>query len=918
MNYEIALTPTGHLRLICSESGSLAESGFENKTDQSNLSWLEIVAAGFVSCTESGLFRLAASKPDLPLPATLLYWRKFSEGYLTELCRRPDLGKETWQPVEAPPKVEREMLVLSAPPMQGGEYLTSDLINNLWVNLDKWVCREVEAGGTGLTGWLKENAPLWHQVGRVCFHLAENKNDPDYPFAFLATYAPQLSSGGKVQYQPLGRALREYAGEGNKNTLLRLLTPVHRASEKSTLIHNLVQSGDIYHPLAWTPSEAFNFLKDTTLLEESGILVRIPNWWRKRQRPRVSVTVGEKSKSRFGVDAILDFKVGLALGDQALSEDEFRAIMQAREGLIYLRGQWVEVDRDKLNQVLEHWKQVEGEVEGGGISFIEAMRLLAGAPPDLDAGSKFSDEHRHWSFVNAGTWLAEKLDQMRKAKEMPFEGVDGFQGKLRPYQEEGHNWLFFLSGLGLGACLADDMGLGKTIQIIALLLSIKNNNGSSGKINTESEVNKPSLLIMPASLLANWKAEFERFAPSISALYLHPSEVSRAQMENMEKNPAEHFSDTDVVLTSYGMLLRQSWLQNIDWQLVILDEAQAIKNPASHQTRAVKKLKADARIALTGTPLENRVTDLWSLFDFLCPGLLGSHKKFKVFMDSLEAREQDQYLPLRNLVGPYILRRMKTDRKIISDLPDKTEVKVYCGLAKQQSELYAATVEQLKEQLASVDGIKRKGLVLSYLMKFKQICNHPQHAKGNGAYNWAASGKFTRLQLLGEEIASRQEKVLVFTQFREMTEPIAAFLEEVFGCPGLVLHGETAVKKRQGLVEAFNADQGPPFFVLSLKAGGTGLNLAAASHVIHFDRWWNPAVENQATDRAYRIGQHRNVMVHKFICRGTIEEKIDLLIDDKKQLADDILNSGTEKLLTEMDNSELISLVSLDLERASL
>jgi SNF2 family DNA or RNA helicase len=298
--------------------------------------------------------------------------------------------------------------------------------------------------------------------------------------------------------------------------------------------------------------------------------------------------------------------------------------------------------------------------------------------------------------------------------------------------------------------------------------------------------------------------------------------------------------------------------------------------------------------------------------------LLGSQEKFKAFIKGLEKRESDRYAPLRNLVSPYILRRMKSDRNIIADLPDKTEVKVYCGLSKKQAVLYARTVEEMKEALSAADGIKRRGLVLSYLMKFKQICNHPGQALGNGIYDPAHSGKFDRLQDICEEIASRQQKALIFTQFREMTEPIAAFLEGVFGSSGLVLHGATAVKKRQALIEAFADDQGPPFFVLSLKAGGTGLNLTAASHVVHFDRWWNPAVENQATDRAYRIGQHRNVLVHKFVCRGTIEEKIDLLIDDKKQLAVDILEAGAEKLLTEMNDQELINMVSLDLERASL
>jgi non-specific serine/threonine protein kinase len=329
-------------------------------------------------------------------------------------------------------------------------------------------------------------------------------------------------------------------------------------------------------------------------------------------------------------------------------------------------------------------------------------------------------------------------------------------------------------------------------------------------------------------------------------------------------------------------------------------------------------LRADARIALTGTPVENRLSDLWSLFDFLCPGLLGSQGKFKQFVKQLGEGEGNRYAPLRSLVRPYILRRLKTDRRIIDDLPDKVEVRAFCGLSKRQAAMYAKMVEELADTLNNVEGIKRRGLVLAYLMRLKQLCNHPSQLLGDGRYRPQESGKFARLAEICEEIASRQERAIVFTQFREITEPLAAYLASVFGRGGLVLHGETAVKRRQGLIDQFQRDDGPPFMVLSLKAGGTGLNLTAASHVVHFDRWWNPAVENQATDRAFRIGQKRNVLVHKFVCRGTIEERIDALIDEKRQLASDLLEGGAEKLLTEMTNAELIRFVSLDVTRASV
>jgi non-specific serine/threonine protein kinase len=372
----------------------------------------------------------------------------------------------------------------------------------------------------------------------------------------------------------------------------------------------------------------------------------------------------------------------------------------------------------------------------------------------------------------------------------------------------------------------------------------------------------------------------------------------------------------DLVITSYGSLLRMPWIAEISWRLAVLDEAQVIKNPDAKQTRAVKKLKAETRLALTGTPVENRLGDLWSIFDFVNPGLLGSSKEFTNFVKRLASGSHGSYGPLRELVRPYILRRLKTDKTVIADLPDKTEIKAFCPLSRQQAALYEQAVKELAEQLADSTGIRRKGLVLSFLMRLKQICNHPSQWLGDGSWSEGDSGKWTRLRDIAEVVAARQEKMLVFTQFREVTGPLATFLGSVFGRPGLVLHGETEVKKRKDLVRRFQEEEAVGFFVLSLKAGGAGLNLTAASHVVHFDRWWNPAVENQATDRAFRIGQTKNVLVHKFVCRGTVEEKIDQLMESKRQLSQELLEGGADLLLTELKDDELLRLVALDINKA--
>ena len=387
----------------------------------------------------------------------------------------------------------------------------------------------------------------------------------------------------------------------------------------------------------------------------------------------------------------------------------------------------------------------------------------------------------------------------------------------------------------------------------------------------------------------------------------------------MAESPEQRLAEFDLVITTYGLIRRQDWLAKMLWPLVILDEAQAIKNSTATQTRGVKMLRASGRIVLTGTPVENHLGDLWSLFDFCCPGLLGTASQFKQFVKRLNQQQDAQaFGALRRLVQPYILRRLKTDPGIVPDLPEKTEMRTECGLSKKQAAMYSRSVSELAVKLRDADGMARRGLVLACLMQLKQICNHPAQYLGSGEFLPEDSGKFNRLRLLCEPIVERQERVLVFTQFQSLTQALADFLAIVFGRAGLVLHGGTPVRRRTELVRTFQSPQGPPFFIVSLKAGGSGLNLTAASHVVHFDRWWNPAVENQATDRAFRIGQKRNVLVHKFVCRGTVEERIDELIRNKQDLADQLLKREGETLVTEMSDDALLQFVALDIHRATV
>ncbi len=871
------------------------------------------VLAAFTESASKGLLHLATAELQTSLPAGLGYARDLARDYLTALCRLAGVdAKDGLSVVEPPAREELAFRALQGPPMKGLEYLSADVLGQWWLELDEFVRGEIRAFPDGAQAYLQERNPLWRLVGRVTFHLAENKRDEQHPFAFMASYSSRLSAQGRVQHLPLARALQEYAGIRNRTALISLLSPIQAACGKVPLVKDLVDSGDVYRPLAWTARQAYEFLQSIPAVEEAGLIVRVPDWWKAKRPPRpvVNATIGSRKQSVLSADSLLDYSLGVSLEGQPLSEEEVHALLSADAGLVRIKGQWVEVDREKLSAALDHWRQVEAEVRSGGMTFFDGMRLLSGADMRGQAEPGAEESVREWSHVAAGEWLAEMLARLRDPQRLGGESPADLKATLRPYQLVGMQWLEFLSGLGLGACLADDMGLGKTIQVLAMLLGMRTRRGSAASAGFD---HLPSLLVVPASLVANWKAEIARFAPALSAWIVHPSE-----RETSVDDPGRLLSNHDLVITTYGMAARLDWLRQRSWNLVILDEAQAIKNSGTRQTRAVKELKAASRIALTGTPVENRISDLWSLFDFLNPGLLGSAKQFAQYAKALEKCEHNPYGPLRSLVRPYILRRLKTDKTIIADLPDKTEMKTYCGLSARQAAIYAQSVKELADLLANSDGIKRKGVVLAFLMRLKQICNHPSQWLGDNGYDPAESGKFRRLGEICQELAQRQEKALIFTQFREIADPLAGYLREVFGGDGLVLHGQTPVAKRRKMVAAFQEDAGPPFFVLSLKAGGVGLNLTAATHVIHFDRWWNPAVENQATDRAFRIGQKRNVLVHKFICQGTVEEKIDKLIEEKVGLAGDLLgDGGGEKLMMEMSDQELLRFVSLDITAAT-
>jgi len=851
----------------------------------------------FSDKTERWLLFLGFSDSQVPLPASLDYWRRFSGSFAKKLCQTPDL--ETVRHRVKIPVTETELgdHLARAPMMTGAEYLSMELLEALWAGLNDVFSRAIQSHKGSVEDFIRSFSPNAHLVGRIFFHLVENKSD-EYPFAFMATYSTRLNREGKSKHLPLKHALEEYKNDDEK--LLELLTTVHVAEKRSPLMEELLETGELFHPLAWTSKEAFTFLKEIPIYEESGILCRIPNWWKgNRSGIRLNFSLGDKKPATVGMDAILSFDAQLFLGDVQISEAEARRLLSESEGLAFIKNRWVPVDREKLIQTLDAYEKARGMMEKEGLTLGEAMRMqlmperfLGVTAGEIDHG------------VSNGKWLESVIRKLVDPSLPPsVKPPKTFTAKLRKYQKKGLNWLNFMHSLSFGACLADDMGLGKTVQVLGFLNTLQFNQKKSGKPG------KANLLVIPASLISNWEKEIERFSPDMTFFVAHPSAGLKKGDPPGDPKALDAF---DLVITTYALIQRLSWLQKHPWNYIILDEAQAIKNPGTKQARAIKKLISANRIVMTGTPIENRLSDLWSLFDFLNPGLLGNAQEFKKFSKDLD-KDPSGYAGLRNIISPYILRRLKTDKSVIKDLPEKTEMKTYAPLSKKQVLLYGKLVQDIQKSILETEGIQRKGLILSSLMKFKQICNHPDQYLGAGGFEEKESGKFQRLRDICTTIYEKREKVLVFTQFKEMTQPLHDLLQDVFHGKGLILHGSVAVGKRKKIIEQFQSPDYVPFMVLSLKAGGIGLNLTEANHVIHFDRWWNPAVENQATDRAFRIGQKKNVVVHKFLTQGTVEEKIDGMLEEKSRLSQEVIPGAGDRWITELKNDELMDLFKLSL-----
>ncbi len=666
------------------------------------------------------------------------------------------------------------------------------------------------------------------------------------------------------------------------------------------------------------PEGAYAFLRDAMpALEQGGFGVLAPAWLGERMRVKLRAKPmddeeWEEGSGLFGIDGLCAYEWRVAVGEETLSLEELRALAALKVPLVRSRGRWIVLRAEDVEAALGFFKRRQ---ERGTMSAGELLReglALGGAGV---AANGLDVE------IEGEGWLGELLRADGEHRLRAISTPASFVGELRPYQERGLAWLAFLSSLGLGACLADDMGLGKTIQLLALLLAEREAAaGQSDGLDRPAATQTPrggggrrrkkvgpTLLICPMSVLGNWRREAERFAPDLRVRIHH----GRGRLK--DRAFASAARSCDLVLTTYALALRdRETLGKVRWERIVLDEAQNIKSGEAKQTRAIRALKARHRVALTGTPVENRLSELHSIMDFLNPGLLGSAGSFRERFETPIERYRDGRATarLRQATGPFVLRRLKTDGEIISDLPEKIEMRVDCHLTREQATLYQAVVDDMLGKAEHAAGIERSGIILAALVKLKQVCNHPVHLLKDRSSLEGRSGKLARLEEILSEALAEGDRALCFTQFAELGHMLRAHLQERLGREVLFLHGGTSRTAREEMVERFQSEDGPRVFVLSLKAGGTGLNLTAANHVIHFDRWWNPAVEDQATDRAFRIGQRKNVQVRKLTCVGTLEERIAQLIAEKRELAERTVGSG-ETWITELDTARLRELVVL-------
>ncbi|QUY40702.1 DEAD/DEAH box helicase [Acaryochloris marina] len=882
--------PALRRREVSSAKGSRSKSKSQKKTQSVEIypAW-EIVSESYeteldrfvdympLACVSG--FTKGPKSPTFYDRKTLL--RHFSEHLLTEIITA------TYLPSSFTKKIASTLLedcLQSQPGLQTTQNTSEELYEQWRVWRDR--IRKTQTSTSFYLCFQLQDPPKPEEAWQLQFLVAP-KQDPSLQISLLDYWRFKPEKQQELQKQ-LGESFEQHL----------LLGLGYAARIYPQLWQGLETDQPIGIPLEI--GAALDFLQESAwVLENAGYKVIVPAWWTPKGRQRAKIklrakgkslsSTNDKSKSYFSQDRLVEYKYDLAIGDQKVSEQEWLDLVQAKSSLVQFRGQWMHLDQDKMQQMLEFWKTQQAE--NPDMTLLDFMRMTAEGGDDIEVD------------FDRDKTLSQMLKQLQdKSKLDAIADPETLQGTLREYQKRGVSWLHYLEQLGLNGCLADDMGLGKTVQVIARLAQEREQT---------DETIPPTLLIAPTSVVGNWRREIQKFAPHLQSIVHHGNERAKAA-----KDFKAMADQNDVIITSFSLARRDSKLFDaVPWHRIVLDEAQNIKNPKAAQTKAILKLSATHRLALTGTPVENRLLDLWSIFNFLNPGYLGKQNQFRKNFELPIQKDNNrrQSTTLKKLVEPFILRRLKTDKSIIKDLPDKVEQKLYCNLTKEQASLYEAVVKDISTEIDEVDGIQRKGMILSTLLKLKQICNHPrQFLQDESDFTPERSHKLSRLTEMITEVMEEGESLLVFTQFTELGDALEKYLRQTHHYTTYYIHGGTNRNKREQMITEFqDPETGPSVFILSLKAGGVGITLTKANHVFHFDRWWNPAVEDQATDRAFRIGQKKNVFVHKFVAIGTLEERIDEMIEDKKKLAGAIVGSD-ESWLTELDNESFKKLISLN------
>ena len=801
-----------------------------------------------------GMYNAVLSDNIKDSSPSLDFLKRITDNFFFQLERTPSLALEREKAIVSYDKIELDEILSDAPFILGGQYLSSEWALSLFDRYLSVFKSDISTYSSSVESYFSSFSSRYKLPSRIFFHLLESKK-PEAPFAFMATYST-VGEDGKVHHYPLKYALKEYSSSIEK--LAVLISSIKKAAKNSDIISSWLNTGEIFSPIYVSKEEAYAFLMDVPLFEEVGIVTRIPGWWKKRKRnSRINIEIENKGSSC----SITSFRPKMVWQGVEITKDEIQDILSRTEGLYLLKGNWIEVDKHSLELLFKEYE----ELENREISLLSALKLSSGVekkpfPISIDI---------------------EDMIKSSITSDLPSSPPQSFSGTLRPYQRDGYRWLMGISRLSLGPLLADDMGLGKTVEILAYLEEMRSRY-KDAKV----------LLIVPASLLGNWGRECMKFTPELDFSIRHGKDAKKKDFPFL------------TIVTYQGAATSAS-IKEEKWDLVILDEAQNIKNRNTKQTKAIKALERKQAIAMTGTPIENSLMNLWSIFDFLSPGLLGDEKDFESFSDSLGGDKMDN---LKKVVTPFILRRLKTDKSILNDLPEKVENELMVSLTPEQRVLYNKVVDEYEEALQRKEETGANPLTLagSTIMKLKMVANHPSQYLGDGEYDEKKSGKFLLLKELCTTIHENREKVLVFTQFASIIPNLLALLSPVFGHDGEYIDGSTPPEKRTRIVDSFQSGE-IPFLVISLKAGGTGLTLTEANNVIHFDRWWNPAVEDQATDRAYRIGQKKVVTVYKFIAEDTIEERISQILKEKTELAESVLGEVGGEVTSKLSPRELLS-----------